>query len=167
VHIHFREEQRFRQPWLLALLILPCVPIFYGGYQQLASGRPWGNRPMPDAGFAVFLAGFVFFLVWFLRLKLVTEVRDEELYIKFVLLWRARRVPLGQIRRVAALTYRPLADYGGWGIRRGRRGMAYNVSGSRGVLLDLSDGKSVLIGSQRAEELARAIEERRALLKSR
>ena len=52
-------------------------------------------------------------------------------------------------------------DYGGWGIRRGRRGWAYNVSGNRGVLLQLENEKTLLIGSQRPDELAAAIEAQR------
>jgi hypothetical protein len=142
------------------------MPTLYSAYQQLTLGRPWGNKPMPDAGLAIFLAGYLLFLVWFLSLKLVTEVRDEEVYVKFVRLWRARTIPLDQIRRVAAVTYSPLLDYGGWGIRCGRKGMAYNVSGNCGVQLELKEGRPILVGSQRAEELARAIEERRALLRS-
>ncbi|NVL91956.1 MAG: hypothetical protein HWN71_02845 [Desulfobacterales bacterium] len=55
------------------------------------------------------------------------------------------------------MTYNPLKDYGGWGIRYGRGGRAYNVSGNRGVYLELSNGKSLLIGSLQPEELARAI----------
>ncbi len=165
MNIHFREEQRFRQLWLLAMMGVPALLIFYGAYRQLALGRPWGNNPMPDVGLALFLAGYLLFLFWFLGLKLVTEVRDQELYIKFVRLWRARRIPLDQIRQATALTYSPILDYGGWGIRWGRNGMAYNVSGDRGVLLELASGKKVLVGSQRAEDLARAIEERKSLLK--
>ena len=42
-------------------------------------------------------------------------------------------------------------------MRFGRRGRAYNVSGDRGVELTLANGKRVLIGSQRSEELAEAI----------
>ena len=37
-------------------------------------------------------------------------------------------------------------------------GRAYNVSGREGVRLDFADGKHLLIGSQRAEELAAAIQ---------
>jgi hypothetical protein len=33
--------------------------------------------------------------------------------------------------------------------------MAYNVSGDRGVQLELKDGKNLLIGSQYPEELVR------------
>jgi hypothetical protein len=69
-----------------------------------------------------------------------------------------REIRFQDIRRCAARTYRPIREYGGWGIRAGRRGTAYNVSGNRGVQLELANGKPVLIGSQRAEELAQAIQ---------
>jgi hypothetical protein len=36
--------------------------------------------------------------------------------------------------------------------------MAYNVSGDRGVQIELLNGKRLLIGSQRAEELWQAIQ---------
>jgi hypothetical protein len=38
--------------------------------------------------------------------------------------------------------------------------MAYNVSGNQGVDLTLRDGRRVMLGSQRADELAAAIEAR-------
>jgi hypothetical protein len=40
----------------------------------------------------------------------------------------------------------------GWGARK-----AYNVSGNRGVELTLQDGSTIMIGSQRADELEWAI----------
>ena len=48
-------------------------------------------------------------------------------------------------------------DYSGLGIRHGRKGKAYNVSGNRGVQLGLSNGKQLMIGTQRPEELAEAL----------
>jgi hypothetical protein len=160
----FREVQRFRQPWLRAALILPGLPMLYGAYRQFILGRPWGSRPSPDALLAILIAGYVLFVTWFLSLKLVTEVRDRELYVKFVRLFGSEeRILWAQIRRVAAVTCRPARDYGGWGVRMGQKGMAYNVSGNRGVELELMDDRRLLIGSQRAEELAQAIEERRSL----
>ena len=56
-------------------------------------------------------------------------------------------------------TYRPIADYGFWGIRSGRDGeRALIARGNRGVRLELTDGSKLLIGSQRPEALAPAIE---------
>lgn len=40
-------------------------------------------------------------------------------------------------------------DYGGWGIRYGRKGKAFNVFGSRGLQLEFTNGKRLLIGSQK------------------
>jgi TATA-box binding protein (TBP) (component of TFIID and TFIIIB) len=37
-------------------------------------------------------------------------------------------------------------------------GKAYNVSGNKGVQLVFKNGKKLLIGSQKADELAKAIE---------
>ena len=61
--------------------------------------------------------------------------------------------------RLEVVSYRPLADYGGWGIRSGRDGeRVLNARGNRGVRLDLADGSRLLIGSQRPEALALALE---------
>jgi hypothetical protein len=61
---------------------------------------------------------------------------------------------------VEALTYRPIKDFGGWGVRWAARGIVYNARGKRGVRMVLASGERVLVGSQRAEDLARAIGER-------
>jgi hypothetical protein len=65
------------------------------------------------------------------------------------------------VRDVAAVTCHPITEYGGWGIRWTLRGKAYNVSGRRGVRLDYENGKHLLIGSTRADELATAIHQAR------
>ena len=59
-----------------------------------------------------------------------------------------------------AKTYDPM-EYGGWGVRGfpGRYGWAYNVRGNRGVEVEFRNGHRLMLGSQRAEDLARAIEE--------
>jgi hypothetical protein len=68
-----------------------------------------------------------------------------------------RVIPIADIESAQARSYGALRAYGGWGIRGLDGQRAYSVSGDRGVELDLADGRKVLIGSQRADELARAI----------
>lgn len=166
----FHEEQRFRQPWLWTLLggvALAEIGIFgYGMIQQFVLGRPWGDRPMSDP--ALLLAGMatVLFslglLALFLAMRLVTEVREDGLSVRFFPFHLRETVfRPGEIQSSEAVEYRPLLDYGGWGIRYGRGGKAYNVSGNRGVRLEFADGKRLLIGSQRADELAAAIRDLR------
>ncbi|WP_157976178.1 hypothetical protein [Lewinella sp. IMCC34191] len=54
--------------------------------------------------------------------------------------------------------YSPLAEYGGWGYRVGRRGKAYNTMGDQGLQLELMDGSRILIGTQRPREMERVLE---------
>ncbi|SFG86703.1 hypothetical protein SAMN04488063_3152 [Halopelagius inordinatus] len=139
--VPFREEQRFRQWPLWALL----------GVVSLVSVV--GMGPL-----GVVVAGVVCGFVWSLRL--VTEVRDDGLYVRFAPLHRSfRRVPWTAVGSVEATTYRPLREYGGWGIRWRPDAIAYNVSGSRGVLLTRPGDRDLLVGSQRPDELATAIRE--------
>ena len=167
--VRFREEQRFRQVWIW-LLILPLSLGMIGFFgwamvEQLVHGRPVGNQPMPDLMLAIvgplfiLLAAGLLWLMWVARL--VTEVRDDGIYIRFFPIHRAFRGFLwNEIESFEARVYRPILDYGGWGIRFGSGGTAYNVSGNRGLRLNLAGGGSrhILIGSQRPDELALAVE---------
>jgi hypothetical protein len=166
ITVKFREVQRFRQKWLwiaIVVVLLGLIISFgYGMIEQLVFGRPWGNRPMSDTALAIvgpFMILMGIGISWlFLKLKLLVEVREDGVYIHFVPLAR-QTVPFGDIVGCEVRTYRPLREYGGWGVKYGRGGKAYNVSGNRGVQLKLSSGKGLLIGSQRPEELAQAIQE--------
>lgn len=100
------------------------------------------------------------FVVWFLVMRLETEVREDGVHLRFRGLWFPKTFAWELIDRAEAVEYRPIRQYGGWGIRRGREGWAWNVYGSRGVRLHLRDGKNFLIGSGESEQLAAAIDER-------
>ncbi|RUL89586.1 hypothetical protein TsocGM_01180 [Tautonia sociabilis] len=94
-------------------------------------------------------------------LRMTTEVLPTDLRIWFGLLPTYRHVvPLCEIRSVEPVRYRPLADCGGWGIHRCRNGeRVFSARGDRAVRITLHDGSTVLIGSQRPEELARALDQ--------
>ena len=163
--LRFREVQKFRQPWFWCLVLLTCGwvtgVVGYGVVQQLGGGEPWGNRPMSDIGLVITALLTLLFslgMVWlFLAMALQVEVRSDALYIHFKL-FKRRTVQYRDIAQEEACQYRPIRDYGGWGIRRGRNGWAYNVSGNKGVRLTFHAGKELMIGSQRYTELAAAIE---------
>jgi TATA-box binding protein (TBP) (component of TFIID and TFIIIB) len=51
-----------------------------------------------------------------------------------------------------------MLEYGGWGIRCGWHGKkVYNISGNRGVQLVFKNGKRLLIGSQKPDDFANAL----------
>ncbi len=165
-HVLFSEEQSFRQRWLWALLVVAVAPIpavfWYGVLHQVVGGHPWGSRPMSDAGLLAVAVLDTLFTVGLLALfwsaRLVTIVQSDGLLVRFrPFHLRPRRIDLGDVVSVEAVTYSPLRQYGGWGIRYGLGGKAYNVSGNRGVRLTRRTGRRLLIGSQRADELAAAV----------
>ena len=145
----FVERQRFMaRPLSLALLLGLAV---FAIWAVTSSGPP---RPREWVPLAVG-AGLV---LLFHVLELTVTVRPSEIDIRFRPLTR-RRIPYRTVRSCEARTYRALREYGGWGVRRGwKGGWAYNVRGNRGVQLVLEEGGPVLIGSQRADELAAAIQ---------
>jgi len=162
----FQEVQRFRQWWLWLILLPPLmlsVGLFgYGMIKQLVFGQPWGDNPMSDTMLLIvggFVIALVAGLIWlFYAAKLVTEVRSDGLYIRFFPPhFSFHKIPLEKLKRYEVRTYSPITECGGWGIRFYESGKAYNVSGNRGVVLEFLDGRPILIGSQRPEELAKAI----------
>jgi hypothetical protein len=153
----FHEEQRFRLKRQRVLLAIPPVSMTLLVIWQVILGHPWGMQPLSNNS----VIGWTIFL-WlvYLRLvtvRLVTEVRLAELAVAMRGLWRARRIPLGEIKSAKIVTYDPARDYGGYGIRTTRSGTAYIASGNRGVRLELAKGGTVLIGSENPEELVSAI----------
>lgn len=154
----FREIQYFHQRWRLAILAALIAIFLYGSYKQLIRGEPWGLRPVPNIVLALMTFGVAGVAYWLLKMHLVTEVRDRDVHVQFVALWKPRRFPFAAILAAEPVTYRPVEQFGGRGIRRGRYGWAYTVSGNRGVNLKLAGGERFLIGSQRADELASAIQ---------
>jgi hypothetical protein len=155
----YREEQRFGW-WIYALLALMMAiawAIFEG---KGPVGPPVAGRHVPPFLLGVAAAFFlpVLLVIGVLRMTTLVTPTDVRVWFGFVPTYR-RSIPLTSISRVEVVQYRPVLDYGGWGIRRGRDGeRVLNARGDRGVRLHLFDGSKILIGSQRAEELALAVE---------
>jgi hypothetical protein len=139
----FREVQRFHQPWIwvllggITLLMIVLGPISWGGLVVVGT-----------------IAAFLY------SLRLRTEVRADGIYFKMWPLHRSfRRISWSDIKQYESKQYRPLREFGGWGIRWTPGKVAYNVSGNRGVWIEQTNGRAVLIGSQHPDEFAKAIDE--------
>lgn len=118
-----------------------------------------GNRPAPNALIVIFWMLFgIGFPLFFFYAKLITEVCNDGVYIQFFPFhWTFRKIAFREIIRYDTRIYNPILEYGGWGIRKGYRGMAYTVSGNKGLQLELFNNRRLLIGSKRPEELFHAI----------
>lgn len=156
--VRFEERQHFRQPWLWALILLVAGVSWWAFLQQIVLGQPFGTDPGPD--WLVWLLWLVIGLglpALFAWAHLRVTVTDQAVIIRYVPFSR-RRIQLADVLGANAREYDAIREYGGWGIKGWSRDKrAYNVSGSNGVELFLRDGRSVMLGSRRADELAAAI----------
>ncbi len=158
-NILYREVQYFRQIWVWLLLISVFAIAIWSVIQQVLLGKPFGDDPAPDAVLVIILIVFGFgFPYAFYKMNLTIEVHSDGMYYRFFPFHLSfHKIAPEDINGFEVRTYRPIREYGGWGIRYGGKSKAYNVSGNRGVQLELSNGKQLLFGSQRPEELAEAL----------
>ena len=156
----YREEQRFQQWWLWLLVGVLTAVGWWLFIQQIILKHPFGENPLPDVGAWIVWALIGLGLPWLLwGIRMVTAVDESAVVILYRPFVR-RVIPLASIREASLRVYSPIREYGGWGVKGwSRRNMAYNVSGNRGVQLVLEDGRKVMIGSQRPDELIHAIQE--------
>ncbi len=64
---------------------------------------------------------------------------------------------MGEIITLEVITFSPLHDFGGYGVRFNSEMQAYYLKGDMGVKITMAGGKRYLIGSDRPERLATAI----------
>ncbi len=160
--MEYREIQRFRQPWIwiiLAAMWIMTVGVFGSGlYQQIWLGKPFGNSPMSDQALIVTFI-LTFLLVTGLNVLLATarlmiHIDKRLISYRFAPFHRDfRRIAWNNVREAEVVTYRPIRQYGGWGIRLGKEGKAFNVSGNKGLQLVMNNGERLLIGTSNEKEL--------------
>lgn len=174
--VYFKEEQRFSQSpriWILIIAFLvSVVPLAIGMYQQLVLGKPWGDQPMSDKNL-IFTFVFIFILmgglvVLFTRIRLQISINEQGIHYRFPFyVIREKVIPIEQIDHYEIRIYKPLLDYGGWGYKKGihrkirslnKWDSALTVKGKTGLQLYLKDGSKLLIGTQRADAIRRAMD---------
>ena len=155
----FREDQTYAR-WVYPLAAAAFFGMIFAQMAEGLSTGVWkGGWALAGINALTVCGGLLVLNVLYMS----TEVTRTELVVtmgRFFPLYR-RRVALADIAGVRAVTYRPIRDAGGWGIRWGRfegnRCAFLNARGDRGVFVDLRNGKRLIIGSQNAEALAEAV----------
>lgn len=130
--VYFKETQKFSQWWLWILLLALGALFLYMGPANLGA-----------------LILLVISLL-FLSMRLITKVDEEGIKFRFFPF-------VNRKYKWDAIATAQIVDYGfvgGWGIRLFTSyGTIYNVKGSKGLAVELKDGKKFCLGTQKPEEL--------------
>ncbi len=158
----FTEKQRFRQWWLwLILVLINGISIWFLIEKYVY------KKPFPDTAYHSYSGGEIAFLitllvtVLLLMIKLETVIKTDQIEVRFFPFHLSfRRYPNNTIESALVRTYKPLAEYGGWGIRIEfiGKGKAFNISGNQGIQVVFKDGSKLLIGTQKPIEASAALQ---------
>ena len=159
----FREVQTFGPTlrWLLVVLMAISLVIFAVALWETITNPKTTNTFVSTLLSIIAMAIPIAVTILFFILKMETEVRTDAIYVRFYPMHIRFRKFTGQdLSEHYSRTYKPIREYGGWGIRCSftGKGKAYNVSGNKGVQLVFSNGKKLLIGSQQPDDLVAAID---------
>lgn len=152
----FTESQKFNQPWLIGLLAIVILaslfPIFIA-YEEFLNDRELQIALTLTVAFPLFLV--IFFLFF---LKLNTRIDSVGIHYGFYPFRKnLKTLSWHEINSCNVIQYSPLADYGGWGYRFGKKGKALNVRGNKGIFIVFKNDKKLLIGTQKEAEAKRII----------
>jgi hypothetical protein len=155
----FAETQKFKQWWIWVILIGINGTILFGIYQQLFLDQQFGNNPLSDVGLIVTGIFISLLTIVFLLFKLETQIKEDGIYVRFFPIHISFRFYTWEsISKHEVREYKPILEYGGWGIRGFRKNRALNVSGNIGLQLEFKDGKKLLIGTTKSDELSDVIQ---------
>lgn len=160
----FYEVQQFRKWWFWAILMASTLGILVSYaiafYQQILKEAPSQTDPMPDqhlilSGIAsLTLIALVNALFYYARLEVKIEKYGIS-YRYFPLIREWRFIPKETIERWEVKSYFPT----GYGIRHGLKFKTLNVTGKTGLELTLRERRNLRFGTQRPEELRKAMEQ--------
>lgn len=158
--VYFQEEQKFRQPWIWVIVSISALVWLYAVLSSYYFDKQEGNT---NSDLIVLIIGIVpvIIIYLFFKVKLTTIVDNSGIHYRFApFQTKSRIISPGDIDNYTIRKYKPLVEYGGWGIRigRGRRGTAYNVSGNIGMQFEFNNGKKFLLGTQEPKTFKRAVD---------
>ncbi|MCC5945758.1 MAG: hypothetical protein JJT94_12555 [Bernardetiaceae bacterium] len=148
----FEEKQRFKPLWIWILILSVMSITLWTLYKPAFSMQ------------SIFILSMTMFIhiaiiVFLLSCQLRTEITESYISYQFYPFHTQKRaLTWATIKEAKVRKYSPLAEYGGWGLRWGfNGGVAYNVAGNQGLDIELHDGRSILIGTQKPNELAEVL----------
>jgi hypothetical protein len=156
----YNETQSFLKSKIILIPLVLLLFFIYGLYHQFILKIPFGNHPMSNMGFILFFSGYILFLIFFISISLETKIFEDGISVRF---FPIQLKPIyfkwDDISKVEIVTYNPILEYGGWGYRgfNFSRKRALNIAGNKGINITFNDEKSLLIGTQKKDEVQKIL----------
>lgn len=152
--IYFTEKQKFKQWWLWLILVLPFTGILFSILQNGAA-----SADIKELAIGMLIITIIALAI--LSLNLRTEITEKGIAYKFSFFHsKFHLMEWENIADYFVREYKPIWEYGGWGLRYSfRNGKAFNTMGNQGLQIILKNGDKILIGTQKADELKKVIGE--------
>jgi hypothetical protein len=158
--ILFKESQRFKQWWLWLILLGFNILFLFGVFKQVIEEQWFGDNPMSNEGLITATVLTIIVTILFVNYRLDTKIKTDGIYVRFFPFHiKFKHYTWDKLTKSFVRQYSPLMEYGGWGLRLGLfgNGKAFNVSGDKGLQLEFTDNKKLLIGTNRPEELTETL----------
>lgn len=156
--IVFYEQQRIKSVWVWLLLLSMNILFISALVARLFFNLSVGAKPVNTTELIIITSLSALLTLVFCLLRLQTVITANGIYVRlYPVHFKYRRLPWSSINKCFVRSYKPLAEYGGWGIRYGFTGKAYNLSGNKGIQIIFNDNRKLLIGTQTPQEAEAAI----------
>ena len=154
----FYEVQRFRTRWAWMAVIAINAFFLYAIIQQVVLGKQFGTKPASDTVLLLLEVIPLLLLFFVISIRLKTEYTVDGIsYRYFPFQFKTTFIAWHELQDAYLREYSSFYEYGGWGIRKGtaKAGNAINTSqsGPIGLQLIFHDGKKLLIGTRKPNEI--------------
>lgn len=150
----FVETQGFK--WYIYLLFLVlCLLFTYAFVAQVIFGQPFGQHSAPNSIVVFLWVIFSLISAFIAQLKLKTKIDAHGIAVRLYPVTSVTLFRWADIKAVSVIKY----PFIGFGIRFSAKynTMYYNTYGNIGVMLDLNDGRQIVIGTNQVEAVIAAI----------
>jgi hypothetical protein len=146
--LFFEEKQMLRSNSIVLLGIPGMVVVFILGLINLNNGKgEW-------TGLFIISVMIVLFILLLMLSSLYVRIEKHGIIVRFFPFHIKPKVYLwADIESLEVRKYKPLREFGGWGIKGTKNNRAFNVSGDMGLQITFKSGKKLLVGTAQPQKL--------------
>ncbi|MFZ4399012.1 MAG: hypothetical protein ACOYO1_03170 [Bacteroidales bacterium] len=158
--IYYSEVQKVSNKWIWLLIATLFIIFSYGFIEELILQHPFEKNNIQIWTLGLLAILTLCLLLFVCIIKLSFQIDEDGIHFRFYPFhFKVYTIIWEDIETIHIRKYKPIIEYGGWGIRTisFTKNIAYNISGNIGLQIELKKGKKILIGTQNPEELEKII----------